>query len=476
MSELQDFIIKEGVLQSYRGTASDIIIPEGVHTIDMLAFSRDKKAVIKSIQLPESLEMIENWAFDHCDKLKRIAIPSKVKEIGQGAFNWCRVLEEVVIQGSPKIGDGAFSWSPWEDAEFKKAGAKIDGDVLLRVHPDLTEFLIPSNIKVIGRDAFKNSNIKEIDVPKGVTKLDICAFSYSQVERISLPDTLKVIESYAFSDCKNLTELTIPKSVTRIDDGAFQELPNCVLTILNESDDANLFRISESAFAFGRIIPRVKEVRVPYGSVAMRYAIKAGLSVTTFPCTPKKFGKPQKYEYVDEWYCCCGGTLHEYFGRQDNVHIPDGIHTIEAHAFRFCDIKKVYLPSSVKTIDEYAFRSCHQLEEIVGESVEKIGRRAFLSCEKLRRVEFPRLNRCYDISFQNCNSLDRKNIIIPDDAEIIKEAREPWICGCGQRFVIQTPFTNPTTNMKSYNYPRIDFNDISKVRQKRVLIEAKKKN
>ena len=101
MSELQDFIIKDGVLQSYRGTASDIIIPEGVNMIDMLAFSREKKAVIKSIRLPESLEIIENWAFDHCDKLKRIVIPANVKEIRQGAFCSCRVLEEVVIQGAP---------------------------------------------------------------------------------------------------------------------------------------------------------------------------------------------------------------------------------------------------------------------------------------------------------------------------------------------------------------------------------------
>lgn len=441
MSELQDFIIKDGVLQSYRGTASDIIIPEGVNMIDMLAFSREKKAVIKSIQLPESLVIIENWAFDHCDKLKRIVIPAKVKEIGQGAFNWCRALEEVIIQGSPKIGDGAFSWSPWEEAEFKKAGAKIEGDVLLRVHPDLTEYLIPTNIKVIGRDAFKNSNIKEIDIPKGVTKLDICAFSYSQLERISLPDTLRVIKSYAFSSCENLTELTIPKSVTDIDTGAFQDLSNCVLTILNEKDDEELFRISDEAFAFGQLTPNIKEVRVPYGSVAMRYAVKAGLNVTTFPCGPKKFGNPKKYEYVDEVFCCYGGTLHEYFGQQDVVHIPEGIHTIEARAFWCSKVKKVYLPCSVKTIYKDTFDFCEQLEEVVGEGIEEIERNAFDFCKKLKRVEFPNLKRCYDISFRECNRLKRKNIIIPENAEIIMEAGEPWRCGCGRCLFTRTPFT-----------------------------------
>jgi hypothetical protein len=76
-------------------------------------------------------------------------------------------------------------------------------------------------VKVIGRDAFKNSKIKEIDIPEGVTKLDICAFAYSKLERISLPGTLKIIGAYAFSNCKNLAELTIPESVTDIDNGAF---------------------------------------------------------------------------------------------------------------------------------------------------------------------------------------------------------------------------------------------------------------
>ena len=94
---------------------------------------------------------------------------------------------------------------------------------------------------------------------------------------------------------KNLAELIIPKSVTDIDSGAFQELPNCVITILNENDDEELFRISDHAFAFGQLIPHIKEVRVPYGSVAMRYAMKAGLNVTAFPCGPRKFGNPKKY-------------------------------------------------------------------------------------------------------------------------------------------------------------------------------------
>ena len=213
---MNDYTIKDGVLQGYRGNSTDIIIPEGVHTIDMLAFSRNKKALIKSIQFPQSLENIEDWAFDCCEQLERVVIPTNVKKIGRGAFNWCRALKEVIIEGSPEIGGSAFSWTPWEEAEFEKAGAKIVGNTLIRVHPELTEYTIASDIKVIGRDAFKNSKVKEIIVPDGVSKLDICAFAYSDIERISLPNTLKTVGAYAFSNCSKLRELTIPKSVSQI--------------------------------------------------------------------------------------------------------------------------------------------------------------------------------------------------------------------------------------------------------------------
>ena len=99
------------------------------------------------------------------------------------------------------------------------------------------------------------------------------------------------------------------------------------------------------------------------------------------------------------------------------------------------------MPCSVRVIDKDAFDNCQQLEEIVGEGVLEIGRNAFDFCEKLKRVEFPSLKHCYDISFKNCNRLKRKNIIIPEDAEIVMEAEEPWRCGCGRCFFTRTPFT-----------------------------------
>lgn len=444
MGEQKDFVIQDGELICYLGDAADIVVPDGVHRIGMGAFIERKN--LRSVILPKSLNWIGQSAFAHCENLKSIVIPASVTFIDKCAFSNSG-LEEIAIEGKPEIRLWAFDGTPWKANEYKQNGALIRDNVLLSVNPDLTEYTIPSDVIIIGRDAFKNSKIKELDIPKGVTKLDICAFSYSELERISLPDTLRVIESYAFSNCEKLNELTIPKSVTDIERRAFEELSNCVVTILNESDDEELFRISDDAFGWNT--PHIKEVRVPYGSVAMRYAMKAGLNVTTLPCVPKKF------EYVDDVFCCCGGILHEYFGTQEVVYVPEVIHTIEAGAFSCSSVRKVYLPCSVKIIDKDSFDNCKQLEEIVGTGVEEIDRNAFSWCEKLKRVEFPNLKRCFDISFKECNELERKNIIIPEDTEIIREANEPWMCGCGYYHITRTPFTPIEDLKKQHNIDEV---------------------
>ena len=40
-------------------------------------------------------------------------------------------------------------------------------------------------------------------------------------ETVEIPDTVKKIESYAFSGCTGLTKVNIPKNVTQIDNDAF---------------------------------------------------------------------------------------------------------------------------------------------------------------------------------------------------------------------------------------------------------------
>ena len=407
---MNDFVIKDGVLERYKGNSSSIVIPEGVHTIDMLAFSSERKAIIESIRLPESLEIVENWAFDKCNKLERIVIPAKVKEIGRGAFYSCPELKEVIIEGTPRIEESAFSWTPWEEAEFKKAGAKINGNVLLKVHPELTEYTIPSNIKIIGRNAFRQSMIRKIIIPEGVEEIEFYAFENSALEEITLPKTLKFIRDGAFGNCTNLKELIIHKGIRHINSDAFINLTNCTLKILSGAEENVIDHFGTPT--------SVKEVYAPYGSAAMRAALMSGIPFYALP------GKPRKYYYINDEFCCLGTTLYRYLGHQEIVNIPDGIEVIGKDAFNLTlncpQIKHIHLPSSTTRIEEMAFVGCKQLETIDGSNVQQIDFHAFSGCKKLRQVEFPKLKRYYDMSFQNCDDLKPDNMLFSAETVAIK--------------------------------------------------------
>lgn len=411
----KEFIITDGVLQSYEGDSAEIVIPEGVHTISKLAFSKEKREYIKIVKLPESLEIIEDDAFNHFDSLEQIIIPPNVKAIGKWAFYNCQALHDVTIKGTPSLGIRAFQRTLWEKNESAKPGIQIKSSKLLKVDPDITEFIIPYFIREIGDSAFSNSNIKELIVPHSVIEIGNSAFEGSKIEHIVLPESLEIIRSNAFSNCANLKELTIPKSVTNLDFYAFKGLFDCVLTILNECDDENKFTIH--TYPFREFHSCIKEVRVPYGSVAMRVARKYGLKVTTLP------GNPQKYHYINDEFCCDENILVDYFGSNEIINIPDGIEAINGHAFSNLNIKKVNIPKSVHTICAQSFSDCGNLIEVSGDGVKTICASAFSNCINLHKVVFPELEECHETAFEDCPALKEENKIIPNDVVIIEKPK-----------------------------------------------------
>ena len=47
---------------------------------------------LQSIELPEGLKRIEDWAFNGCKSLEKVILPSSLKYLGEGVFYKVKIL------------------------------------------------------------------------------------------------------------------------------------------------------------------------------------------------------------------------------------------------------------------------------------------------------------------------------------------------------------------------------------------------
>ncbi len=167
------------------------------------------KSTLKSIVLPESLLMIEDYAFYNCNNLSGpLTIPEGVIKIGFNAFYSCSSLTGPLIipESVTTIKSSAFQ------------GCRgLTGPLT-----------IPEGVTTIEDYAFYlcSGLSGPLTIPEGVTKIgDYAFYECSKLTGpLTIPESVTTIGDYAFYECKKLTgSLTIPESVTTIGESAFFE-------------------------------------------------------------------------------------------------------------------------------------------------------------------------------------------------------------------------------------------------------------
>ena len=198
---------------------------------------------------------------------------------------------------------------------------------------------------------------------KGMSRLIFC---WQEKEYFSVPQSVKVIEPFAFCLQKRLRNIELHNDIVSIGDAAFMGCEALEHIVIPRS----VMEIGSDTFDGCISLKRVElhDEITQIGRNAFRHC-EALQDIIL----------PRNLNYLNGFECCY--SLHE-------IDIPSSVKEIDG--FMFCDnLRKVILHSGVRKIRDYAFRFCKRLATInFPEGLEAIGTRAFYPSRMVKAI-FP---------------------------------------------------------------------------------------
>ena len=182
VADANGFVIEDGVLIEYTGTATVVVIPDSVTKIG--AYSFEGNTSLSEVTIPNGVTEIGIGAFLGCTSLTEVVIPSSLVATRQ-AFVDCTNLRKVTImEGVKDLGDGTFSGCT-----------------------SLSEIAIPASVESIGFYTFSGcTSLSKVTIPNSVTSLYEGAFlGCTSLSEVTIPSSVTYIEETVFEGCEKLT-------------------------------------------------------------------------------------------------------------------------------------------------------------------------------------------------------------------------------------------------------------------------------
>lgn len=193
---------------------------------------------VESYKIKDGTRMICEEAFSDCHNLKSIEIPPSVSFIGKNAFQKCEMLHHIELPNSILyIGDGAFNFDGATFRNYDTNNPKsinippfvkiIDGNPFCYntiINNQNPLFKVVDNVMYSADEKILISycsSKEEFTVPRGVTRIGIGAFRNTPIRRIHFPETLQIIDKYAFYGTLRLESVEFPESLREIREEAF---------------------------------------------------------------------------------------------------------------------------------------------------------------------------------------------------------------------------------------------------------------
>ena len=191
-----------------------VYIPDGVTDMEGSIFAGSS---IKNVRLPADLTYIPEDMFANSD-LETIELPSTLKEIGRAAFFYCHLTKITIPEGVEIIDDFAFSDCDRLKTVVLPSTLKKINFCAFGSTSSLEDITIPGSVEFIESNAFNESGIKVLSFNEGserfVTTIADSAFSScTRLKTIELSSSIGDISNDAFSMCTAIDTIIIDFSI-----------------------------------------------------------------------------------------------------------------------------------------------------------------------------------------------------------------------------------------------------------------------
>lgn len=370
-----------------------INLPDTVEKIGNYAFKGT--SLSGSLYLPNSLKTIGIGAFDSLKLTGTLTIPDSVTTISNEAFNNNKFTKLVISQNSSltTIGNNAFRNNQISNAIALPKSLTTVGYNAFRAN-SIPELALNYGLKSIGYEAFEANKITgTINIPVTVEKIDTQAFRKNQIEAVifNKNSALTTLGSYAFAGNKISNAIMMPKGLTKISSYVFS---NNTISSLSFEEGSVATVIERNAFSDqAKSIKGTLEIPASVTSINF-WAFTGALNVESLT-----FGENSKLITLGEAVFTnniikkvvipsslvtvgSGGQGGAFTNAgieelifEENSHLE----TIATRAFQINKISSVVIPKSVKTIGNQAFGNnrIKNLSFEAGSVLTTIGEQAF---------------------------------------------------------------------------------------------------
>lgn len=323
MKNLECFEIFDDVLIKYLGNEENVEIPFGIKTIGEYAFANSN---VKTVIMPNSVNVIAANAFTSCRELEKIDIPDSVAEIGASAFSSCENLVSIKIPSKiTQIENNTF------------AGCrKLD-------------ICIPENVTYIGGFAFNNTQMLNVTIPKNVKKIEHFAFS-CECQRVEILGDIASLSANVFWSSERLREFVVPDDHPRF-----------------KAIDGNLYTKDGK-----------KLICYAKGKKEETFIIPDGVEIIgAYACSNAHF----KNIIFSETVRTIDNNAFERTGAIKELTIPGNIKTIRSFAFQSCHIKTINIQEGLEYVGTWAITGNFD-KIVIPNSIKKIDQSGFMTTER----------------------------------------------------------------------------------------------